>query len=411
MRSVIILLFPVLLFGNLTFYDNYSEQVEIVKRLDIEPSFLNDKFLLQKLSEYRKIDRKVSFIKTMKESKLFIPSIKKIISDSDVPKEFLYLAMAESEFSARAVSPKSAAGIWQFIPSTAYLYGLRIDEYVDERLDMIKSTKVAIQFLSDLYRKFGKWYLAAIAYNCGEGKLRRAIREAGTDDLRVLLNPDKKFIPLESRIYIRKIVALALLQKGDDSYIGPDLTYLMNRGDAFSLARVRAVGGERLSRIAKIIGMDYSELKKFNSHLKYDLIPPKEESYDIYIPYSKLVNFKTSYTLPRKITNGVVHTVKNGESLYKIGAKYGVGYRRIVSFNSLKSHRLSVGQTLIIPVGQGKVSKRRGRTTRKRVYFVKKGDTLHSIAKSFRTDIQKLMETNNLSSYLIQIGEKLIVTK
>jgi len=208
MSRVILFLFPVLLFGNLTFHDDYSEQVNIVKKLDIEPSFLNDRVLLRKLSEYRQIDRQISFLKTIKEAKVFLPTIKKMLSDSDIPKEFLYLAMAESDFSSRAVSSKSAAGIWQFIPSTASLYGLKIDEYVDERFDMIKSTKVAIQFLSHLYGKFGKWYLAAIAYNCGEGKLRRAIRKAGTDNLNTLLDPDKKYIPLRVEYILEKLLHL-----------------------------------------------------------------------------------------------------------------------------------------------------------------------------------------------------------
>jgi membrane-bound lytic murein transglycosylase D len=410
MSRVVLFLFPVLLFGNLTFHDNYSEQIEIVKKLDIEPSFLNDKVLLRKLSEYRRVDRQVSFLKTMKEAKVFLPTIKKMLSDSQIPKEFLYLAMAESDFSSKAVSPKSAAGIWQFMPITASLYGLNIDEYVDERFDMIKSTKVAIQFLSDMYDKFGKWYLAAIAYNCGEGKLRRAIRKAGTDDLNTLLDPNKKYIPLESRIYIRKIVALALLQKNQEIFIDSDLSYLLNRGDTFSLARVRIVGGEKLSRVARIIGMEYSELKEFNSHLRYDLIPPNEKHYDIYIPYSRLADFKTSYTVPKVKQRGVVHRVKYGESLYKIGSKYGVNYIKIAKFNKLKSHRLSVGQKLMIPVDRkSKISSTQKRS--KSVYMVKKGDTLHSIARSFRTDIRDLMRNNNLSSYLIQIGEKLIVTK
>jgi len=409
MSRVILFLFPVLLFGNLTFHDDYSEQVNIVKKLDIEPSFLNDRVLLRKLSEYRQIDRQISFLKTIKEAKVFLPTIKKMLSDSDIPKEFLYLAMAESDFSSRAVSSKSAAGIWQFIPSTASLYGLKIDEYVDERFDMIKSTKVAIQFLSHLYGKFGKWYLAAIAYNCGEGKLRRAIRKAGTDNLNTLLDPDKKYIPLESRIYIRKIVALALLQQSQEIFIDSDHSYLLNRGDTFSLARVKVIGGEKLSRVAKVIGMDYNKLKELNSHLKFDLIPPREKSYDIYIPYTKLAYFKTSYKRPKRVKREFIHKVKYGESLYKIGEKYGVNYLKLAEINRLKSHKLTVGQKILIPFRKSrKLSKKR---VERSIYLVKKGDTLHSIAKDFRTDIGNLMRNNNLSSYLIQIGERLIVTK
>ena len=170
------------------------------------------------------------FFKTMNDAYIFIPIVKKIISDAGIPSEILYLAMAESNFLTQAYSNKSASGMWQFMPYTGRVYGLKVDEYVDERRDLVKSTKAAAAYLTALHKEFGKWYLAAIAYNCGEGRLKKAIRRAGTDDLEVLLNPKKRYIPRESRDYIRKIISLALLGYDESFMIENECDYLLNRG-------------------------------------------------------------------------------------------------------------------------------------------------------------------------------------
>ena len=115
-----------------------------------------------------------------------IPLLKSMMNEAQIPQEFLFLAMAESEFNLRAYSPKKASGIWQIVPKTAKEWGLKITDFVDERRDPIKSTKMAIKYLQYLKNATGEWYLAAMAYNCGIGRLKKGIKRAGTEDIAVL---------------------------------------------------------------------------------------------------------------------------------------------------------------------------------------------------------------------------------
>ena len=345
------------------------------------------------------------FFKAMEDAYIFIPSIKNILADYDVPKEFLYLAMAESNFHNTAYSKKRAAGLWQFMPYTAKLYGLKIDEYVDERRDPIKSTKAAARHLSYLHKRFGKWYLAAIAYNCGEGRLKRAIKRAKTDDLRVLLDPKRKYLPRESRLYIRKILALALLANDEQFLLDSEYEYLLNRANAYSLATVKLSSGESLRHVSKQVGIPLSELKKLNRHLKYEFLPPYKNGYEIYIPYIKLADFKRKYQ-PASVRNiYMVYRVKRGDNLSKIGKKYGVSYKVIMDFNHLKSSRLQLKQKLVIPIERNKKGRRY--ISSKHYYLVKKGDTLESISKRYNVSIKNLRLQNHLHGSMIKAGERL----
>lgn len=382
---------------------NHAKELNLLRTFDIPASFLSDPELNKIKEQKRARYKNQYFFKTMNDAYIFIPMVKKIIADSKVPSEILYLAMAESNFSTRAYSKKKASGMWQFMPYTGRLYGLKVDDYVDERRDLVKSTQAAVRFLEALHKKFGKWYLAAIAYNCGEGRLRRAIKKAGTDNLDTLLDPRRKYIPAESRRYIRKIIALALIGYDEAYMIDNECDYLLNRGNAYSLATVEVPAGESINRVAKLISMPSSELKKLNRHLKYDFVPPYGKSYPIYIPYIKLSEFKTKYVPAELQTVYLVHTVTSGDNLSYLGKKYGIPYRRISDFNRLKSDRLSLKQRLVIPVSKGYIPRTQ------KSYTVKRGDTLESISKYFKVSIADLKKRNGLRSDIIKIGEKLSV--
>ncbi len=398
----LVFLFSSSLFAVLTFESNHAKEVNLLRSFDISPSFLNDPSLNTIKEQNRARYKNKYFFKTMNNAYIFIPLVKKIIADSGVPSEILYLAMAESNFSTRAYSKKKASGMWQFMPNTGRIYGLKIDDYVDERRDLVKSTQAAVKYLKALHKKFGKWYLAAIAYNCGEGRLRRAIKKAGSDDLEVLLDAKRRYIPRESRRYIRKILALALLGYDEAYMIDNECDYLLNRGNAYSLSTVEVPAGESLAHIASLISMPVEELKKLNRHLKYDFVPPYGKSYSVYIPYVKLSEFKTNYKPAKLQTMYLVHTVRSGDNLSYLGKKYGIPYKRIRDFNRLKSDRLSLKQKLIVPVS--KLSK--GRDTH---YTVKVGDTLSSISKHFKLTVSDLKKRNRLRSNIIKIGDKLNV--
>jgi len=397
---MLFLLVPTLLFSALAFETNHQQEVELLKSFDIDSSFLYDKELQQLIREKRKKYKSKRFFQAMEDAYLFIPMMKNLLSNSSVPSEFLFLAMAESNFSSKAYSRKKAAGLWQFMPKTGRQFGLKIDAYVDERRDLVKSTSAAIKYLEKEYARFGKWYLAAIAYNCGGGKLSRAIKQAGTDDLAVLVDNKNRLVPPETRQYIRKILALALLGSDESFLIKSEYGFLLNRANAFSIAPVEVTKGERLSRIAAMLEMPKKELLKYNRHLKYDFIPPYEKRYTIYIPYVKLSEFKQKYKPAKLQEFYIVHKVKRGDNLSKIGERYKVSYKLIKEFNNLKSNRLKLKQKLIIPVA-------RPMHLDNGLYTVKSGDTLESIARNHRMSVRHLKKINDLNSDMIRIGKKL----
>jgi membrane-bound lytic murein transglycosylase D len=401
-RYILLLILPFLLHANLTYESNYNKELALLDSFDIEPAFLYDP-LMNKMKR-RTLEKDKHFFRAMEEAYLFIPAIKDTLSAYDVPQEFLYLAMAESNFRTKAYSNKRAAGLWQFMPQTAKKYGLKIDEYVDERRDLIKSTNAAAKYLSALHKRFGKWYLAAIAYNCGEGRLSRAIKKAGSDELSVLLDEEKHYIPKESRYYIRKIIALALIGNDEQYLLHSEYEYLLNRANAYSIATVKLSSGESLRRISELLHIPLADLKKLNRHLKYDFVPPYKGGYEIYIPYVKLAEFKQRYKSEpiKKIYK--IHIVRRGENLSTIGKKYGVSYRVIKDFNNLHNSRLHINQKLVIPIAK-KSSLRR--VASKNYYMVKKGDSLESIAKRYRVSIENIRRQNNIKGSLIRVGERL----
>ncbi|MFK5936757.1 MAG: LysM peptidoglycan-binding domain-containing protein [Sulfurimonas sp.] len=403
-KYLLMLLFPLLLLANLTYESNYNKELTLLESFDIEPSFLYDPIMNDMRNRRTALEKHKQFFKAMEDAYLFIPAIKNILAKYNIPQEFLYLAMAESNFSTRAYSRKRAAGMWQFMPRTGKIYNLHIDEYVDERRDLIKSTQAAAKYLTSLHKRFGKWYLAAIAYNCGGGKLSRAIKEAGSDDLAVLLNPNKKYIPRESRFYIRKIVALALIGTDEQFLLSSEYGYLLNRANAYPISTIKLPRGESLSRVAKLIDLPISELKKLNRHLKYDFVPPYAKHYNVYIPYIKLADFKQKYHKKSMQNIYKIHKVKSGDNLSKIGKKYGVSYRVIMDFNKLKNSRLRLKQKLIIPIiSNQKISKIDSRF----YYMVKRGDSLGSISKAHKVSVRNIKLQNHLKGSMIKIGDRL----
>jgi len=401
-KYIFTLFLPVILFANLTYDVNTNKELKLLNSFDIEPSFLYDPIMNEMKDKI--LSQHKHFFRAMSEANLFIPTIKSTLSKYDVPQEFLYLAMAESNFQTKAYSKKRAAGLWQFMPGTAKLYNLKIDEYVDERRDLIKSTKAASVYLSKLHDRFGKWYLAAIAYNCGEGCLGRAIKKAGSDELSVLLDEDKKYIPKESRYYIRKIIALALIGSDERYLLESEYGYLLNRANADSISTVKLSSGESLQRISELIEIPLKDLKKLNRHLKYDFVPPYKKGYNIYIPYVKLSEFKQKYTKEPIKNIYKIHIVTRGDNLSYIGKKYGVSYKVIKDFNHLTSNRLRLKQKLVIPIPKKSVNKK---IESKNYYLVKRGDSLESIAKAHRISVQNIRLQNHLSGSLIKVGERL----
>ena len=342
--------------------DDYEKEIKILRSLDIDASFVPT---LHYISIKNSVEDKRlirDYIGILKKGYAFIPTLQKMIEEAGVPTSFLYLAMAESNFSPKARSRRRAGGIWQFMPRTARKMGLKINKYIDERFDPVKSTKAAISYLQTLHQRFKKWYLVAIAYNCGEGKLAKAIKEAGTDDLSVLLDDERKYIPKESRDYIRKILTMAHIAENTDLIVKNSASFLLNRSKSDYLHKVTIKGGVNLKKLAKRCQLTYKEFKFYNPHIRKDLIPRKIKKCDIYLPYQKYIAYKQN------------------------------GYLRYAQAKRVKHKRY----------------KRKKRHIR---YRVKKGDTLFHIARKFKTPVKKIKLANNMRTSFLKIGKSIVIPR
>lgn len=375
--------------------------------LDVDESFLQDAEF-QAMRNSFAVYRKETFVRILSDAYIYQPMIKEKIIEAGLPAALVYMAMAESSFKPKAYSSARASGIWQFMPATARNFGLRVDSYVDERRDPIKATEAAIRYLTSLKNEFGKWSLAIMAYNCGEGRVRSAIRQAGTDDLVALLRVDKnkkrQLLPKETRDYLRKVLAMASLAESETMMIDASATHLLNRGSSYPMATVEVASGATLQEIAKATGVGVATIKQLNPSLRYEFVPPYGDEHSIYIPYEKVAEFRQNYVKRKNNNRYIVYKVQRGDTLGQIGTRHGVSYAMIKDFNNLKSNFIKPGQDLIIPVI------RSVKPSSNREYIVQRGDSLIAIARKFKTSVEQLKNANNLQKNTIYAGDKLIVS-
>jgi len=426
----------------------------VLEELDIGSEYITDYQLQNEFKKRLKYSKK-RYTQKLNNAHLFIPKIKKVLRENEIPSAFLYLVMAESNFILNASSHKSAKGLWQFMKPTANHYGLHTDEFIDERMDIVKSTKAAVTYLKKLHSMFDKWYLAAVAYNCGEGRVIEGLTRATIDmycedvgykvcrkekrinvfrqtikdyqakrvkfykinkiyrkvkkwkykpDIDKLLVVQKgvrrQYLPEESRGYIRKIIALAMMNNSD-FLIKDENTHLLNRGISDPIANIEVKGGILLRNVAEVIGVNKNKLKELNQHIKRDMLPLDKKIYTLYIPYSKLSRYNANkHNL--KATQYEIHKVKSGDTFASIGRKYQLNYKLIQRHNKLKSSFLSINQELIIPINPDLYK-------RPINYIVKVGDTLGRIANNHKVNLKKFMKDNNLKTSMINIGDKLVI--
>ena len=216
-------------------------------------------------------DQRPGFEMYLAREGLYSEMIRKGLRARGMPDELVYLAALESGFSPAATSRVSASGMWQFMGPTAQQFGLRIDEYVDERRDPVRATNAALDYLQSLYAQFGSWYLAAAAYNAGPGRVARALEahagdEAGEQDLYWEII-DR--LPRETRAYVPKMLALVILGQAADAY-----GFHVKPAQPVEYDRVWAPGGTTLNWVAKAAGAPLAEIRRLNPHLIRDVTPP-----------------------------------------------------------------------------------------------------------------------------------------
>jgi membrane-bound lytic murein transglycosylase D len=273
---------------------------------------------------------------------------------------FIYMSMTESGFQTYARSPKQAAGLWQFMAATAKRFNLKVEKDIDERYDPVASTEAASKYIRFLYSLFGKWYLVLMAYNCGEGRLKRAIERARTDDFETLMSEEKRYIPAETRRYIQKILLLSMMGERIRSSKKSEEKRIKREILPDSETLVNIYGGTTLEEIAALIHADPGELYRLNPQIKGGVIPPEISITQIFIPTKKLPWFRAYYHPPtlkeifarEGYTKLVTHIVKGGETLRDISSRYRIPELDITIANSLRSRKVHNGQILMIPMSQ-----------------------------------------------------------
>ena len=208
---------------------------------------------------------------------IYFPIFDKYIEEMNLPKELKNIAIIESSLSPKIESPVGAKGLWQFMPATARLYGLVIDDYVDERCDPIKSTIAGLTYLKDLFKKYGDWKLAMAAYNCGPGRVDKSIKKAGKRGFEDI----KKYLPKETREYVAKFFAMSYVM---ENYFFHDLRPIYPEYTLQFCKSIKIYKRTTLEKIAKETGMELKTIQKLNPSYRKGIIPPSAEGNFIIIP-------------------------------------------------------------------------------------------------------------------------------
>ncbi len=221
-----------------------------------------------------------AFQRLLDRKGLYEGLIRQKLRERGMPEELVYLAMMESGLSTRAVSPVSAVGLWQFMGPTALQFGLRVDEWVDERRDPVRATDAALTYLEWLHDRYGSWYLAAAAYNAGPGRVDRELRRhaQGRTGDEALYWEILAYLPRETREYVPRIVAATFVAEG-----ATELGFDTTSADPYRFERVFVPGGTSLSRIARNLDLDLRVLQDLNPHLIRGATPLRE-IYPVRVP-------------------------------------------------------------------------------------------------------------------------------
>lgn len=276
----------------------------------------------------------------------YIPLIREIFLEEGLPEDLVLLPLIESGFRVDARSPKKATGLWQFMASTGALYGLKVNKWVDERRDPVKSTRAAARHLKDLYNTFGTWPLALASYNAGSGKVKRALARTRSSDFWEM--GQSRTLTAETRNYIPKFMAVLIIAKNPDVF-----GFTFSEEPSIRYDTVEVPGGMEISSIAKNAGTDYQSLKGLNPELKSNILPFDRHYYTLRLPEGTGAVFLENYNnLP--FSQRIVyreHKVKKGDTVYSIARRYGTGVAAIKKANHLNRRYMIIpGDVLLVPV-------------------------------------------------------------
>ena len=381
------------------------------------------------------------FIRYSQRAGRYAPVMAKILEEFSLPKDLIFLAMAESGFQNTAKSWASAVGPWQFMPFTGKKFGLRIDWWLDERRDPIKASVAAAKYLQYLFEMFGSWELAAASYNAGEGKMRRAIRKYNTENFWELRKG--KFLKPETKHYVPKIMALAIIGKNLKSFGFDDI--LFQKTLDFEIVLVP--GETDLFKVAEALEMEFEELHKWNPELMRWTTPRNVLSYQLKLPLgmrekweaccaNKIADFKAVDYQFYRVSSSTT-TIKDVADKFKIKGEVVADLNGMKNWNRLRKNErvllpFRIGQNKMAPMyadlyevprksvirrknykNQIEIAKEKGKLISNPTswYTVERGDTLWDVAKKNNVSLYTLIRTNLdlISKRMIRAGDRLAV--
>ncbi len=391
----------------------YASRVRVVNGDHAIPLVMNE-HIKRQIKRFQGGERGF-FIKAYVRSGRYRPAILAALQAEGLPQELSWLPLIESGFKVRALSPARALGMWQFIPSTGYRFGLQRNTWIDERMDPEKSTRAAIAYLQGLHGLFGDWTTALAAYNCGEGRVLRTISTQKVQYLDDFWDLYMR-LPRETAAYVPRFLAVLHILN-DPSKYGFELPPV-EAPEAYE--RVTINRQLQLKTIATNIGHRPEELRLLNPELRDDVTPG--EPYDLKVPIGTVetllakLNDIPVYTAP--VRRVIVHKVRQGDTLSGIAVRYRSSVSAIKAENNLRSaHKLRIGMRLRIPSKYRSSARAQASVTSKSLqdglqnYTVRKGDSLWLIARRAKTTTKTIKSVNNLTSTRLSIGQVLRIPR
>ncbi|KQN37956.1 lytic transglycosylase [Pedobacter sp. Leaf41] len=407
---------------------NYIYKLRLDSIVKTVPLPYNE-YVQQYIDIYAK--RKDMFGKMMGLSNYYFPIFEKALKDFEIPQEIKYLTIVESQMNPHAISRVGATGIWQFMFGTGKAYGLKMDNFVDERKDPIQASYAAAQYFRDAYEELGDWLLAIAAYNCGKGNVTRAMIKANSRDFWEI----RQFLPKETRNYVPAfIAAVYVMNYAKHHQINAQACNMFLKTDTVQTSRFVS-----LSSLAQALNVDETSLFALNPAYKKKIVNgTEEEPKRIIMPKLRDIDYANVYEVlyntdldismqvvqastddvrdlrkkavkPFSSNTVLYHKVSAGQTLTAVANKYGVEVQDLRVWNGLKSKTIVPGQRLKV-FAKNRVQLKAPVSYSS--YKVKTGDTLSEIAEKFNgATVQSIRRDNKLSKAGLQAGMVLKISK